>query len=241
MDAPPRFFFVHLQKTGGTALFQRLRDHFGAAAVYPTPDDDGGVEAVLEVPHLREWYRAKHDEVQVVTGHFPLCATEVLGDRFTTFTVLRDPVERTLSLLRRRQSSQERYEGWSLEQIYDDPPLQAIIGNHMVKMLSLTVPEMTDTPLLAEVVFDDERLARAMANLETRIDVFGIQEELNAFCEELEARFGWDLGPPRFANRTHAVPVEHALRERIAADNRYDVALYAFARRLLAQRAEPAP
>ena len=29
MSDPPRFFFVHLQKTAGTALFQRLRDHFG--------------------------------------------------------------------------------------------------------------------------------------------------------------------------------------------------------------------
>ena len=29
MGEPERFFFVHLQKTGGTALFQRLREGFG--------------------------------------------------------------------------------------------------------------------------------------------------------------------------------------------------------------------
>ena len=53
MDAPPRFFFLHLQKTGGTALFQRLRDGLGPAAVYPTPADQGDVAAVIDVDHLR--------------------------------------------------------------------------------------------------------------------------------------------------------------------------------------------
>lgn len=240
MAPGPRYFFVHLQKTGGTALFQRLRDHFGPAAVYPTPDDAETVAAVTEVSHLQAWYQAKRDELRLVTGHFPLCATEVLGDEFTTFTVLRNPVERTLSLLRRRQGREERYVGWSLEQIYDDPPLHPIIGNHMVKMLSLTVDEMTDNPLLATIEFDGARLELAKANLEDRIDAFGLQEELDAFGDELAARFGWDIGAPRFANRTNPVPVDDSLRERIATDNRFDVALYDHARRLRADRAEAA-
>ena len=34
------WFFVHLQKTAGTALLQRLRDAFGDEAIYPTVSDN---------------------------------------------------------------------------------------------------------------------------------------------------------------------------------------------------------
>src|SRR5688572_25377881 len=142
MGAPHRYFFLHLQKTGGTALFQRLRDGLGPPAVYPTPADQGDVAAVIDVDHLRATVPTDGSGPSVITGHFPLCVVDVLGGAFTTFTVLRDPVERTLSLLRRRQAADERFRGRPLEDIYADPGLQDIIRNHMVKMLSLRVEEM---------------------------------------------------------------------------------------------------
>lgn len=240
MGVPQRFFFVHLQKTGGTALFQRLRDHFGPAAIYPTPDDLSGVQAVTDVAHVVEWFQARRDQLQLVTGHFPLCLPEVLGEPFTTFTVLRDPVERTLSVLRRRQVAEERFRGLALEEIYEDEPLQVIIRNHMVKMLSLTPDEMTASPLLAQVTFDDARLLAAQDNLEQRVDAFGFQEDLDELCEQLESRFGWDLGAPRFANRTRPGPVSDSLRARIAVDNQMDIELYRFARGLRDARAREA-
>lgn len=238
---PERFFFVHLQKTGGTALFQRLRDSFGPAAVYPRPDDASGPTAVLDVDHLMEDLRLHGDQIQLITGHFPLCLVDLLDGPTTTFTVLREPVERTLSLLRRRQQVEARYDGWSLEAIYDDPDLLPIIRNHMVKMLSMTPEEMTATPLVASVSFDQARLERAKEQLVERIDLFGLQTDFERFCTSLEARFGWDLGPPRFANRTPPQPVADALRDRIAEDNRIDGELYRFAEQLYADRMVDAP
>lgn len=229
MAASPKFFFVHLQKTGGTALFQRLRDHFGASATYPLPDDSGGALAVTNVDHLVETYRQHRDDLQIITGHFPLCTVDALEEPFTTFTVLRDPVARTLSLLRRRHMVEERFQSLELEQIYDDASLHDIIHNHMVKMLSLTPGEMTSTPLMASVTFDETRLEVAKHNLEHRIDVFGLQERFDEFCADLERQFGWDLGPPRFANRTPSQPVSEDLKARIAADNQHDMDLYRFA------------
>ena len=82
--------------------------------VYPTPDEQGDVRAVTDLDFLVERLRVHGDEVRVVTGHFPLCTTDLLGGGFTTFTVLRDPVERTLSLLRRRQNAEERFHGRDL-------------------------------------------------------------------------------------------------------------------------------
>jgi hypothetical protein len=232
----PRFLFVHLQKTGGTALFQRLRDHFGARGVYPTPDEQGDVRAVTDLDFLVDRVPAHGDAIRVVTGHFPLCTTEVLDGDFKTFTVLRDPVERTLSLLRRRQAGDERFEGWALEDIYTDESLRPIIRNHMVKMLSLTKDELSSAPLVMEVDFDEARLERAKVNLRDQIDIFGLQEHFDEFCIDISSRFGWDLGTPRFANRTQRTPVSDGLREQIAEDNAVDRELYDFARQLWEQR-----
>ncbi|MGQ0830571.1 MAG: hypothetical protein ACT4OV_02730 [Microthrixaceae bacterium] len=228
-----RFFFLRFQKTGGTALAQRLRANLGASAVYPLPEDNGHAEAVLWVDLLLERFAAHRDELRVIAGHFPLCVTDLLGVPFSTFTVLRDPVERTLSLLRsREQRGAARYRGMALEAIYEDPELHDIIDNHMVKMLSLSAAEMTSTPLTQPLEFDDARFAVAAERLAS-VDVVGVQERYDEFCGALESRFGWDLGPPRFANRTEQRPVSTALRSRIAADNSYDVDLYQLAQRMV--------
>jgi hypothetical protein len=237
MGEAPRFFFVHLQKTGGTALFQRLRDAFGDAAVYPTPQDKGEVAAVLDLRHLVERLRTDHGSIQVITGHFPYCTAEVLDLPLRTFTVLRDPVERTLSVLRKRQAADAQYLGQDVETIYADPALAAVVRNHMVKMLSLTPDEIGPTPLTLAVDLDDAHLERALANLE-RIDVVGLQEHFDEFCALLEETFGWDLGPPRFANRTVRRAVPDGLREQIRADNAMDCLLYEHAVRLVERRAQ---
>ena len=236
-----RFLFVHLQKTGGTALFQRLREHFGPQGVYPTPDEKGDVRAVTDLDFLVERLRVHGDEVRVVTGHFPLCTNELLGGGFTTFTVLRDPVERTLSLLRRRQEAEERFRGRTFEDIYADESLTDIIRNHMVKMLSLTIDELESAPLVMPVEFDHTRLEQAKSNLRDRIDVFGLQEHFDDFCADVSSRFGWDLGAPRFANRTQRAPVSDALRRQIAEDNAFDMELFDFAQQLWEERPGPSP
>jgi hypothetical protein len=233
----PRYFFVHLQKTGGTALFQRLRDGFGSDAVYPTSQDNGDVRAVTDIHHLVSRYASQRGELEVITGHFPLCAVDVLGDPFTTFTLLRDPVERTLSLLRRRQERDPRFAGMALEAIYEDADLQPVMQNHMVKMLSMRPEEMGPTPITAVITFDRPRLERAKERLAT-VDLVGLQEQFDEFCAALEQRLGRDLGPPRFANRTAPQPVADAFRARIAADNAADAELHEFAAELISARGD---
>ena len=78
------------------------------------------------------------DEIRVVTGHFPLCTTELLGAQFITLTILRDPVERTLSALRHHREKTPADSERSLEEIYEDPFRFELVHNHMVKMFSLS-------------------------------------------------------------------------------------------------------
>jgi len=239
-----RWFFVHVQKTGGTDLFTRLGgdpsiplDHdrwFSESAIYPN-DTDGDVFTVapqLSVDQLLLRWKERRDEIRIVLGHFPLCTVELLDADFTTLSVLREPVERTLSYLRHHRRLTPADRDKPLEEIYDDPfRFNALLHNHMVKMFGLTTSEMTDG-MLTTVDFTPDRLERAKAALET-VDVLGVQEDFEGFCTQLEARFGWPLGAPFHANRTDEVEVDPAFRARIAADNAMDVELYAHACDLL--------
>jgi hypothetical protein len=225
-----RFFFAHLQKTAGTALWRRLEQQFEEREVYPGPGDGDPPQSVLSVSHLLERWAARHDEIRLVTGHFPLCTTELLGGPFATLTVLRDPVERTLSALRDQHHRSPELAGAPLDEIYDAPVPAPLLRNHMVKMLSLTVDEMTNGAL-TPIEVTRHHLARAEERL-AAVDVVGFQENFDDFCAELTTRFHWDLGPPVFMNRTTPVAVSDELRARITDDNAADLELYDFARSL---------
>ena len=241
MTAPPeqRWFFVHLHKTAGTALLQRLRIALGEDAIYPTVSDNWTHFATMNLDLLRRRFVGQDPRIRVVTGHFPLCTTELLALPFVTLTVLRDPVERTLSALRDMRERDAEHRGKPLEDIYADPVnFRCLIQNHMVKMLAMTREEMTDG-FLTVLDLDASHLERAKRNLVERIDVWGVQEQFEEFCGELVQRFGWDLGAPRFPNRSKPFDADDRLRARIASDNQLDVELYRFALDLRRQRSSP--
>lgn len=228
-----QFFFMHMQKTAGTALWRRLHRAFGDTSLYPGPGDGEPPESVLSVDHLVRRWTVRRREIRVVTGHFPLCTIDLLHAPFTTMTLLRDPVERTLSYLRHHREMTPGADHLALEEIYDDPLRFELVHNHMVKMLSLSADEMTDGAL-THVEFTSERLQRAKERL-TCVDVVGVQERFDEFCDELVERFGWDLGPPAYMNRTRPVGVPDTLRRRIERDNEPDIELYEFAVAMLAR------
>lgn len=233
---PRRFFFCHLQKTGGISLIRRVRRHFGDAHMYPNRSDGNVVTAIISVPHLLARWQVRGHEVAFVSGHFPLCARELLGGGFTTLSVLREPVSRTLSYLRHHRRLTLADRDKPLEAIYENRfRFHGLIHNHMVKMLSLTPEEMT-AGALTQVTFTRERFERAKAQLAT-LDLIGVQERFEEFCADLQRLFGLELGQPIFANRTEPVTVPQSFRERIARDNALDVELYEVAReRVAAQR-----
>jgi hypothetical protein len=251
--APQRFFFVHLLKTGGTTLFTRVGgdpeielDHqvpFSEAAIYPNATD-GDVFTVapqLSIDQLQQRWADRAGEIRIVMGHFPMCTMELLtppepdAPPFTTLTVLREPVERTLSFLRHHKKLTPADRDLSFEEIYEDEfRYKGLIENHMVKMFSLTTDEMTDG-MLTRVDFTPAHLERAKARLAS-VDVVGLQDHFEAFCAEIESRYGWELGEPMFTNRTMPVDVPASFRRRIADDNALDMDLWDYARHLYDDR-----
>lgn len=233
---PQRWFFVHIQKTAGTALWRRLKEQFEPAAVYPGPGDGDPPHTVLSVDHLLERWHARKDQIRIVTGHFPLCTADLLDAPTTTMTILRDPVERTLSQLRHHRETTLAAENTALEEIYEDPVRFELVNNHMVRMLSIRSDEM-DAGAMTAIDITPQRVERAKTAL-TEVDVVGLQQHFDEFCSELTERFGWNLGAPIFMNRTTPVEVSGAFRAQIAADNAADMELYDFARGVYKRRAD---
>ena len=224
-----------MQKTGGVSLYLRMQREFGEQGVYPDASDGDpvAVSPQLMLPVLLERWAARRDQIRVVTGHFPLCTTDLLGADFRTFTILRDPVERTLSYLRHHRVRTPEDRERPLEEIYQEGGnFRHFIENHMVKMLSLRAEEMRPTAMMTIVDFDRGRLESAKTALEG-MDAFGLQRDLEEFSRTLESRFGWRLGAPVRENATEAVDVPASFRRRIAEDNGLDMELYEHAVGLL--------
>ncbi len=245
---PERWFFVHVLKTGGTDLFTRLGgdrsialDHpyqFTEAEIYPNASDGDVVTIApqLSIEQLLARWAVRRDEIRIVMGHFPMCTVDLLDADFTTLSVVREPVARTLSFLRHHRKTIPEDRDKSYEEIYtDDFRFRSLIQNHMVKMFSLSVEEMGMGGALTHVDFGPERLERATQRL-TEIDVLGTQEHFEDFCHELEGRFGWVLGEPLWANRTQPDEISDSLVARIREDNALDLELYEFARDLCERR-----
>lgn len=233
---PERFFFVHIQKTGGTSLYTRTKRHFGEAGVYPDESDGDVVDVApqIMVPVLLERWQKRRDQIRLVAGHFPLCTRELLDADFRTFTVLREPVERTLSYLRHHRELNRADSNLTLEEMYEDPAhvghFRHFTGNHMVKMLSLRNEEMTEGMMtLADL--DRPHLDRAKEALD-EMDEFGFQEDLEGFAQRLERLWGWRLGEPRHDQPTTPMKVSASLRRRIVEDTALDRELYEYAQEL---------
>jgi hypothetical protein len=240
-DDARRFFVAHMQKTAGTTLRDRLRASFTDEQIYPNATDGPDARvSVISVSHLRERWAARGEQIRLLTGHFPVRTTELLGAPFVTMTVLRHPVDRTLSFLRHQAERRQRgaSEDTPLVDIYEDPfRFRHMIQNHMVRTLSLSPEEMLEHDgVLTPVPYTPDRLERAKEAL-AGLDLFGLQDRFEEFCGELSARYGLDVGTPLRTNTTQSGAVPDGLADRIAEDNALDMALYDHACRLYETRA----
>jgi hypothetical protein len=248
-----RYFFVHVMKTGGTTLAQQLKANFAPEEHYPNRAVDIRYEGAtvdirnhLTVANLVGLPEERRDRIRIYTGHWPYVACELLGEDFFTFTILRDPVERTISLLQqyardapwKNSAKVVADEAVALEELYEHWLLyEPLIHNHQTKIFSMT---RADGPKRYTQVIevDESRLALAKDNL-AQIDVVGLTERYDDFLDELTDRtiLRIERGRPKNATPlSEARPVSDELRHRIRADNTIDLEFYDYARGLVERR-----
>ncbi len=254
LDVRTRFFFVHVMKTGGRTLLRHFRENLELDELYPygkldirRDGDKVDIHHHLRISHLLTLPEPRRQRVRVYSGHYPYVACELLGGDFTTLTVLRDPVDRTLSLLRQFKRKDPwadpglRYpapmEGLSLEEVYEHPVVyEPLVHNHQTKIFSMTAQDPLDTYLDA-IDVDAERLELAKRNLST-VDLVGLTEHYEEFLDRLAAMTGWSIHHQLRKNVTPGEwvqPVSESFKRRIAEDNALDMELYEYAATRLAR------
>jgi hypothetical protein len=259
------FLFLHLMKTGGTTLLAHLEENFPPGTMYPDPRTDplatyDGLE-YGSLDRLRTVGMARRDRVRAYAGHFPHLAVDIVRPD-VTITLLREPVERAVSLLRQVQASEAApgREPRSLEAIYEqDPSRWMLVQDYQVRQFALTADELAAQGALIDAHFpdaerpaadvahfvylalDDARLERAVAALES-VEVVGLQSDFDGLLDQLWRRYRWRL--PAWHRRrvaSGAAPAPEALLRRVAQDNAYDVEFHARAVELVRRRSASAP
>src|SRR4051812_19291092 len=98
-----RYVFVHVMKTAGTSFAFHLRQQFAEREIYPCASvdlrDPGDVEPYASIENLRNIPSDRRAEIIVYAGHVPYLARDLIGTDLHALTLLRDPLERTISVL----------------------------------------------------------------------------------------------------------------------------------------------
>ncbi len=234
-DTTTPYFFIHIMKTAGTTLQAHATSNF-PGALFPDPRVDDMYTAYMSIPYLLDLPDERRTRIDFYRGHYPAVVTELIGIDLVTLTLVRDPVERTISFLKQNKRMSEPHRDLSLEEIYEDDwffPTQ--IHNHQAKMFAMS-PDDDLNSFFDVIDIDDRRLARAKANL-AKIDLVGLSHEFDTFLGALHDRYGWHISPvDRARESTEPWTVDAAFRRRIAADNAADMEFYEYARDLVSRQ-----
>jgi len=178
--ASPRILFIHVPKTAGTSIRMMLQIDLGMRAVYPSNADiarraDRGYPSPAEILTALASVRP----YRVLIGHFVAGIATELPVRHRTATMLREPVQRALSML----AHLKRQKGLAPEAVLDSEALcTAHITDHQTRILGATVErefhDLSDASL--------ERALRTVANL----DYVGVTERFADSCRLFDAVFG---------------------------------------------------
>lgn len=150
----PVLHFVHVMKAAGTSMVEMLKGWFGQEAVWPygvEPTAPRVLRGYVDPWELARGTQDRLETVRVVCGHHPFAAVElsegVLDRPVVSASVLRDPVDRVVSLLRNVSRLHPEHAESSLEEIYDDEFIRRRLAlDHQTKVFSLTPDEIVDPP-----------------------------------------------------------------------------------------------
>ncbi len=238
-------FFVHVPKTAGMALREYLANQYEAGE---TCRATGWAELAREDAEGLARYR-------LVQGHFAPSLAALLHPGIRTLIVLREPVARTVSVLRhiRRDPAfhwlHERAKSMSLHDMTHDPALMAEAANGQVGLLSSTRParDVLAAIRAAEAAGgrpdpyareDTPLLERAVRRLEA-LDFVGTTERLGELLRLLGQEMHYHPAlrlpsvnhAPADADDLSAADLEH-----VRAANDLDSRLYEHAQALMDRR-----
>ena len=250
-NGTPRLFFVHVMKCAGTSVTRRLRPLFAAER------RDEGWDAKADIGRLLAMDPSPASRFDFLAPHMPAWVAEHVAPDHIHITLLRDPVERTISHLHQLSDFDDLPE--DLDELFSIPAVRDRLGDYQTRFFAASFDDhmrhVELTPAAADAGDVDrvalatalgtavptatpltkEHLATAQARLSS-FDVIGDAHDLGSFADRLRVRTGLDVGTFPHANRrARADDVSPSLRQAIIDANPLDLAFYAFATELMSE------
>jgi hypothetical protein len=238
---------LHIPKTAGTSLLLALQNAFGDSRVRRVHQVDAAAPTLLASLVSNEL-----STIACLAGHLPLHLLGGLLDQFSPFTVLRDPVERVLSLyrfLKAGDPAEHRRLGlsanFSLTEFVESkhPELHGQVNDGMTRFLCGIVEfNDPDSWQFWEHGADLSPLRYALANLK-RID-FGFTDDMRQLLMLARRRWAipYELGEyrenPTAQNSAGETPGDI---HRIVTRNAMDLTLYRQAKAIYRARLAQPP
>ena len=239
--------FLHIPKTAGTTLKACIYEHYAVPApgggwfrdgIYYFPYGFHKAQRPRFTPRVRA--ALERDDLRAAVGHFWYGAHELIPRPAFYVTLLRDPVDRVVSLYHHILGKEDELyhdaiasRGASLEEFVVEFGCREVDNDQTRRIAGVEPAYGKCTP---------RTLERAKRNLRERFAFVGVTERFDESVIALQRLLGWPylFYFPELVSRTRPprsalAPATVAL---ISERNEYDLALYEYAHRLLDERIE---
>lgn len=244
MSSNKPWLFVHIMKTAGTS-FRNYLQKTNPGRVYPSQQQlaenpkKGWYLTADEFLKYLERQKASGfcpDDYQFYFGHFPYALSKELDFDVRVAVVLRDPVSRSLSMIKhRKRANPERFEQLTdVEMLYLEDFRECQITNYQTKVIGLSDGLYN---VNAGYECNDQTLEKAIHNL-TEIDYIGLTENiegsLKLWQHALEIQGGLEFPWINKSDGHASVSVE--FQEAVAPFIEYDKLLYEKAKQIFDEK-----
>lgn len=212
--------FIHIPKTAGSTLRPIMDRHYPRHVIRKLDFLPRDLDAFLELPDQAR------SQIRLLQGHFPFGLHEQLAVPVDYLTILRDPVDRIISM-------------YFWIRVNHEHVLNKVVRSMSLKEFADSGFDITtnhQTSLISGLVANPENNAVAIArnHLETEFTAFGLNERFDESLLLFKQRLGWKHIFYSRRNVTKSRPrrneVPASVLETIQRRNSLDLELYEFAR-----------
>lgn len=213
------YFFMHIPKTAGTSMRKMLWSVFPEKRILPNQQDlienDSKYPALAKLKEQPERLR----RARLFAGHYPYGSERIFPqEQITRMTFMRDPVERSLSLLRHYKARDPKVKDTPFKEILFQR--KSSFQNGQMNFFTGRMPKATS----------EEQLIHAKQALDA-FDFVGISERFEESLPVLNRLLPYNLGLPLTLNQAKGAYPEELddLRPLLAEWNQLDAEIYRYA------------